>query len=176
MSKVCLFLWIIFCLAFNSVKAQDIFPAKWQGKWKGSLQIYSPNGTQQTHQMALHIAPTDSAQRWAWVLIYGEGEKQDVRNYELIAKDASKGNYVIDEKNTVFLEANLFQNVLISRFTVEKNELTCIYRLENKQLVFEVIMNKIADATQTGGTAKDIPKVISFTTSVYQKAVLEKVE
>jgi hypothetical protein len=176
MSKILLLLWIIFCATFDLIQAQASFPLDWQGEWKGSLQIYTPNGSQQTYPMTLQIMPTDSTQRWKWVLMYGEGDKQDIRNYELVVKDASKGKYVIDEKNDIILEANLFQNVLISRFAVEKNELTCTYRLENKQLIFEVMMHKITESTQTGGTASTSTKVTSFATSVYQKAVLEKKE
>ena len=116
--------------------------------------------------------PTDTVGRYSWKIIYDKSP----RNYTLIGKDISKGLYVIDENNGIVLENRLFSNIFFSCFEVANNLLACSYRLENKQLVFEIFsMNKKVAQTTGNLPEKEIPEVIAYPSQVMQRATLRRV-
>ena len=51
--------------------------------------IYNNKGKAQEIPMEIHVESTDSVHRHKMTLVYGEGEKQDIRPYELVTIDAS---------------------------------------------------------------------------------------
>ena len=127
--------------------------------------------------MALEIAPTDRADVFTWIIIYEEGSLQTKRNYELKTLNAKEGLYVIDEKNTIFIEAYHFNNQLISHFEVKNNELTSIYEKQGDYLIFNIIMGKNKPVSETGGKefeGKEIPEVKSYPISTTQRAILKR--
>ncbi|MFN3315648.1 MAG: hypothetical protein ACK40K_02465 [Raineya sp.] len=160
-----------FVFAFGKTFAQNSQAiSKWFGIWKGTLQIYTPEGKKQEIPMELHILPTDTAGRYTWKIVYDKSP----RNYTLIAKDVSKGLYVIDENNGIVLENQLFDNTFFSCFEVMDNLLACSYRLENKQLVFEIFSMNKKKSQKTGNIPeKEIPEVIDYPSQVMQRAVLK---
>ncbi|GAB4127429.1 MAG: hypothetical protein OHK0045_19880 [Raineya sp.] len=142
---------------------------EWLGIWKGNLQIYSLEGKKQVIPMELHILPTDTAGRYTWKILYDKSP----RNYTLIAQDASKGLYLIDEKNGIILENQLFANTFFGCFEVMGNLLTSTYRLEGKQLIFEIFSMSKKKLQKTGNIPeKESPEVIIYPSQVMQKAIL----
>jgi hypothetical protein len=151
-------------------------PLDWIGIWAGKLEISLSNGTKQTVPMQLHIAKHDSTDRWAWTIIYGEGEKRQERKYQLIAQNSTKGWYKIDEKNGIILDAFFAQGTLASTFEVENNLIMSLYRKAGKLLVFEIFMCVTKSPNLTGGNAKDIPPVKSYPVRTVHKASLKKLK
>lgn len=158
-------------------KVEKPFPQNWYGKWKGSLVIYNNRGKAQEIPMEIHCGPTDSTHRHQMALVYGEGEKQDFRAYELVAIDAANGHYQTDEKNTIYLDDFYFDGVLYSRFEVMGNLLLTRIEKRNDKLYFEVISGKVKPIATTGNDEEnDIPPVNSYNITVSQRAELTKYE
>ncbi len=154
------------------------FPSAWIGKWQGMLEIYTkPTKPVQTVPMKLHISPTDSAHRFDFTIIYGKDTDttRQKRAYMLICDDSVAGNYRIDEKNSIILRCKLLGNSLMSRFSVMDNILTCSYKFEPNEIIFEITSGNSADTLITGGVSPDIPPVRDNIVSVYQTARLKRI-
>ena len=158
-------------------KVEKPFPQNWYGKWKGILVIYNNKGKAQDIPMELHVAPTDTVNRYRMALIYGEGEKASERPYELVLVDAETGHYKTDEKNTIYLDDYYFDGVLYSRFEVMGNLLLTRIEKRNGKMYFEIISGKLEPIATTGDDeANDIPPVNSYNITVSQRAELTKYE
>ena len=158
-------------------KVEKLFPRNWYGKWKGTLVIYNNKGKAQEIPMELHCGPTDSTHRHQMALVYGEGEKQDFRDYELVVVNAENGHYKTDEKNTIYLDDYYFDNILYSRFEVMGNLLLIRIEKRNEKLYFEVVMGKGEPISTTGNdNENDVPPVNSYNITISQRAELTKYE
>ena len=112
-----------------------------------------------------------NALKWVWSLQYGT---QPTREYELLGKDTQKGKYIIDEKNSILLEAYFSPDVLTAIFEVEGNQIMTVYRLENDNLIFENTTIKPAKVIKTGAGDKDTPEVKTYPIAGFQRAVLKR--
>ena len=159
-------------------KRQYSFPDDWLGYWEGELNIYNSTGKTMTVPMALDNSTTDQDSVWTWAIIYGEDTIAGRRDYELNVVDASKGHYVVDEKNSIFLDAFLLDNNLISTFKVAGNVLQSSYELDGEDMLFTIHMYGEEEIRTTGDTlyqGEEIPIVHSYKNTIYQKARLKKV-
>ena len=138
------------------------FPESWVGEWKGELHIYNVEGLAQKINMEVHIGPTETDDRWKWTLIYELDTVRDERKYELVTVDAEKGHYQIDEKNSIVLDAFLFDNTLSSRFSVGKSLLIVNYSLEAGQLRFEIFAGRTDNTEETGKEIEDGGPIFSY--------------
>jgi len=145
----------------------------WIGIWKGELNIEnSPTGVRNVIPMELHISKSDSAGIWNWRIIYKDST-QDDRKYLLRSAGENNGKYVIDEKDGILLEANLFGNILISRFEVMNSLLEITYNLDGERILFEVSSSKLQPTSVTQSQAEQI-EVKSYEIISYQTAILYK--
>jgi hypothetical protein len=166
------------CLGSGSAiaqNAQDSFPMAWIGEWTGELIIYNGAGEQQRTQMNLNILPIDTSDNYTWEIIYGGGADQ--RPYELVAVDAKKGHYQVDEKNSIVLDLYHFAGKLYSRFEVMGNLLLVTYEKLGDEIIFEVVTGKEDAPVMTGGEkieGNEIPQVASYPIAVRQIARLTK--
>lgn len=157
--------------------ATKSFPRDWLGYWEGELNIYNHTGKTMTISMALDNAITDNDSIWTWAIIYGEDTIADRRDYELNVVDISKGHYLIDEKNSILLDAYLLGNSLISTFNVAGNTLVSCYELDGDEMLFSINMYKDEPIRSTGDTIyheEEIPLVLSYQNAVLQRARLKK--
>jgi len=171
---------IILCFSFQlvilSVLAQDIKKTdltSWIGTWKGSLDINNADGKTLKVPMTLDIKATDSTNRYSWTIVYGEGKNMQIRPYELL--DKGNGQLVIDEKNSIVLDAYLLGNTLITRFEVKGSLLMITYQLleAQNQIIFRVYSGKHKPLNTTGGDKK-VPVVKTYPLGVMQEAYLKK--
>lgn len=147
---------------------------KYTGTWQGELGIWKENNLKKRVIMQLQISPTSQPKVWNWIIRYIDKEQTQERKYELIIKDESKGYCQIDEKNSIFLDTQLADNKLISCFLVEKSLLTTTYTFTSKSIAFEVIVSQTSQAKNTGAGQENIPSVVDYGNTVYQKASLRK--
>lgn len=155
------------------------FPQSWVGVWTGELEIFNAKGKVQAVPMELHIQPIANSQNYTWTIIYGEDREAGARPYELQAVDAEVGHYVIDEKNSIRLDAFLVGGKLYERFSVMGSMLIATTELQGNQLIYEIISGSDKAVSTTGNTTvegEDIPAVESFPIAVRQQAVLRKKE
>ncbi len=156
--------------------AQDeFFPQAWEGRWAGRLEIFNPDGKVQDVPMQLIIEPRDSTH--GWTIIYGEGEEASRREYLLKGVQPDRGLYVIDEQNTIVLDAIYIGGKLYSRFEVGGNLLLSMAELQGDVLHYEIISGRLEPRNVTGGEeyeGEEIPEVKSYPVVVRQLAVLRR--
>ena len=155
------------------------FPQSWLGYWEGNLDIFKENKIVQTIPMVLELLEIDSSENFTWAIIYGEDKEAGRRPYELAVLDAEKGQFLLDEKNSIKLEAYLFENKLMSWYEVMGSRILSVQEKRGDQMIFEIIFGNIEPVSVTGDQkfdGEDIPAVKTFPMGGYQRAVLRKVQ
>ena len=174
---------IIFCntiLSAASVTDTVPFPASWAGNWTGTLSLYYPSGKTQSVAMTVEIHPIDTSKegRYTFGLVYGSKE-QDWRPYELVPVNPAKGIWKVDEKNSIVMESFLCGPKLLCWFVVQNSRILCTYeKISDTEMIFEVCSGQEKAVSTTGNTKQgeeDIPEVLTYPVSVFQRAVLKKV-
>ena len=160
-------------------KTQFLFPDDWLGEWRGELSIWNQGKKSMTVPMVVRNFPTIHSDTLEWALIYGEDEVKGLRAYYLIIDTLQDNHFVVDERNSIFLDGYVHDNVYVSNFNVMGNEITSVYKLLNKdQMSFEIFFNKDEPISTSGNTVNGsdtIPEVSSFPVLTYQRAYLKKV-
>lgn len=155
---------------------KENFPKDWIGNYKGNLQIYSVDSIAMNLEMKLNIAKkTDSI--YNWTIIYDFKGKEDIRAYELNIIDTKKGHYLIDEKNTIKIDAFYRNKIFTSFFKVMNSYIVATYTKDNDNIVFEIISATDKNTTTTGNSTfkgEEIPEVITYFVNGRQKGVLIK--
>ncbi len=172
MRAVLVFLFLVGQLSFGQSDSLQ-FPQDFYGIYKGDLHITNAKG-EQTIPMEFHLKATDSIGKYQYMLVYVmNGERQE-RKYNLIEKDASKGEYIVDENNGILLDAKRIDNTLFSMFEVQGNILTTTECFYKDSMDFEITFANKSQQTKSGTTGEDATEVISYPISVLQKAHLIK--
>ncbi len=168
-------LLILFCTSEILAQKETVenFPNAYFGKYKGTLHINSKNGAQ-TYPMEFHLLPTDTISRYQYTIVYGEGEQRQERLYTLIEKDASSGEYIIDENNGIILDGKVVDNRVYSLFEVKGTLLSTFITFEKDHLIFEIVATQTANKNISGGQDEATPEVISYPISTVQRARLIK--
>jgi len=134
------------------------FPASWAGVWTGPCRSGPPpSGDKIVFPMELHVAPIDGREAWTWTIVYGEGDKRQVRPYELVPVDAKKHHWKIDEKNGIAIDAWFVDDTLYSRFGVLGNRIEAHYRRDGDSIDVTLTTFK-GVATKSGGEGR-VPEV-----------------
>jgi len=156
------------------------FPESWEGTWTGELKIWKGSTIVRSIPMETIIAPTALADEYKWVTSY-ETENSEEDNvekpYVLKILDREKGLYLIDEKNSILIESYLFDNKLVSWYTVGKSFIQATYEKRGAEIVFEIFAGGREPVSVTGGTKideEDIPTVETMPYNVMQRAVLKR--
>lgn len=113
----------------------------WQGLWSGTCRSIRPGAAVQQFNTSLQIRPlTADRSRYSWILTYGSvgGRPGQVRSYEIVAVDAAKGHYLIDEKNGLKLDAHKVANQIFLPFTFGRVLITAKYIRMNQGIVMEL--------------------------------------
>jgi len=147
-------------------------PTDWDGEWKGKLQIMPLNGEKHETVMELHIAPMKVGKGYSWKIIYGEGKKQQARNYELIPQEKAN-HFVIDEKNGLLIDSFLVGSTMHSQFQVADSLIPVRYELKGEILTFSLASYATKDA-RTTKLAKGEFDAIAFKLEAVQVAELRK--
>ncbi len=148
------------------------FPQDWEGKWEGILVITKPTGDTTQIPMQLHILKHDTSAGWDWKIIYGP-EDSGTRPYELYVKNKEEGHYVIDEKNSILLDAFYIGDTFYSRFQVSNSFIFTSTKLVGELLEYEITSGGGSHISFSGSKG-NIPVVKSFGVAVQQKAMLRR--
>ncbi len=149
------------------------FPKSFLGNWKGRLQWMVAGKPAQTFSMQLKIQPTDSTNQYTWQIIYGDDNK-DNRPYILKPIDASKGHWVVDERDGIMLDSYVHGNSIHGAFTVQGNTIVDNYRVENDTMFVEFFSFKLGDKKTSGKGTEETPFVDSYRMGSYQMGTLKK--
>jgi len=173
MKKTLLLIAVLFF--FNSFSQEKTlqFPDDYFGIYKGDLKIHSIRGVKEIG-MEFHLNTTDQIDQYQYMLVYIFDGKRQERKYTLIKKDASKGQYLVDENNGVLLDAQLFDNNLYFMFEVEGTIITTTLRFYKNNMNFEITATSKNKKIVTGQENTDVTEVISYPITTVQKAHLIK--
>ena len=124
---------LVLCLTLQlpgppSARAEGL--TAWQGFWKGPCRLDPPYRGIRDFRGSLRVRGLGpGGRRYSWVLVYdyGAARPKETRTYEIVAKDASRGHWVIDEKNGLKLDTFLLGNRLYSPFTINRLLITATY-------------------------------------------------
>lgn len=159
---------IVFVLLGCSAHAQAL--KTWIGEWKGSLELYKPDGSvDRTVPMELLIKPTNDSMVMQWRLIYN---KQDTRDYLLRTDDAAAGKFVLDEKNGITVDVRKYGNMLLSSFEVQDYQISDSYEMRGVTMIFTLTSSTTSIHTKSGKGTEQSPFVKSMPLNVFQRAVL----
>jgi hypothetical protein len=174
MKKILLFIFLLTGIISSNAQSM-FFPEAWTGRWKGNLSIFTKEGTVSTVEMNIVLEKTSTPNNYSFIIIYKQGEKEDVRNYTLIKDTSNAGHFITDEQNSIRINDYLFGSTLISQFIVEGQLLTAVYRFEKNKIDFTIISTNAMPTGSSGGKDK-IPVVKDFEIMNYQNAILERVK
>lgn len=150
------------------------FPKEYVGTYTGNLAVADASGVIQNVPMELIIEPTDDPKRYDYTLVYIVSNKRDERKYTLVVVDPEKGLYDLDENNGIVLRANYMRQALFSTFELNNRILNSRVEFNNDgRIFFSITVTEKGDARQTGD--EKLP-VISYNTTIIQKAALRKVD
>lgn len=153
------FLILVNMVTVQSAKpSNNSFPQNWQGTWKGTMLYRSVRGRSKTVPMTLQIQPiSNNPIRYTWQIIYGEGAKKLVRNYELVVKDQGVGHFAIDEKDGTIIDAWWVGDRLYSQFRVGNKLLNTQYERQNNRLHYELVAYQPLSSPQAKDYQQEIP-------------------
>jgi hypothetical protein len=143
---------------------------EWLGNWKGTLEILMA-GKYNTVPMELTISKTDTPDKYGWKTSYGEGTSTLEKKYYLYVKDAERGEWILDEDNSILIDFFYGDNQFHSVFETQNILLTSRYVLKNDKISVEVLSAQ-KERQSKSGKGKD--EVISYPVYVIQKAELAK--
>ena len=176
LTKIIIFFLSLICCSCNAQKIDSViksesFPKSWVGYYEGELMIFGVDSIKQVVTMGLNIRSISDS-TYTWTISYLL-DKKDERKYELQVIDKQKGIYQIDEKNGILLEANFFNEHLISRFGVNKSLLDISYSKIGNQIHFMVISGN-RDGVLKEIEEDSIPEIFGYQVFSFQKAILQK--
>ncbi|MEZ4685421.1 MAG: hypothetical protein R3B47_04975 [Bacteroidia bacterium] len=143
--KTSLLVLLFASTTFTFAQRTATWPDDWLGTWKGELFLERPGqDSARSFAMALEISATERDHVWNWVIIYGEGEKQDRREYLLIAQDSIFSHFVMDEQNSILLDQYRIGNRMYSRFSVDSTMLVSVSKVEGDVMEAEIWTGPLA--------------------------------
>jgi len=155
---------------------EEQFPNHWEGKWTGTLEIYYQNQLRQAIPMELTIRSIDST-RWEYLTVYDPLENPVRKAYELIARNQERGQYIIDEKNGILLDAQFQNGCLYSAFEVMGSYLQSRTCMTDSELHYEIISGPKKASHVVGDTiigTDTIPPIQIFSRPSVQRGILKK--
>lgn len=146
----------------------------WMGTWKGEAKSISSRGDSANFGMTIEIKRLENPIRYQWKTVFTGAQGDVVKAYELIPQP-KENHFVIDEKNGILIDTILFDDTLISHFTVQDQTIWCQYRVvnepEGRSIEFDLYAATSSAAKSSGG--KDgIPEVKSLVPTTRQTAKL----
>jgi len=148
-------------------------PANWHGRWTGTLKITPVDGKEQETPMELTIEPLKGSKNLRWRIIYGEGKKAPVRDYELQPQEKVH-HFIIDEKNGILIDAWLTGGVLHSQFEVGDSMIAVRYERSGDVLRFSLTATSTKEPRESKLTGKDDFQVKSHKVESFHAAELRQ--
>jgi hypothetical protein len=154
------------------VPASPALPAEWHGRWTGTLKITPVSGAPQETVMEMVIEPLKDSKNYRWKIVYGDGKKAPVRDYELAPQEKAN-HFVIDEKNGLLIDAWLVGKTMHSQFQVGDSMIPVRYELKSDTLLFSLAVYGAKDA-RTTKLMKGDTEVKAYRLMTVQSAELRK--
>ncbi len=156
------------------------FPADWLGNWRGRARVTPAAGAPIEFTMGLDIATTATPGTFTWTIIYAGEAGTQTRPYTIESVAAKPNAFVIDEQNSILIDAIHLDGALYSSFEIQGTTINVVYRLntsapEGDEIVVELVSTVEANARESGGK-EGVPPVTSRAPVSLQRAVLKRVD
>lgn len=116
-------------------------PQQLPKSWHGTLVITAGAGKETKVPMSLTILPQEKSDILVFKITYGEGDKKQVRSYELKPHPEHRDRFIIDEKNGILIDVRLVGDTLYCPFQVNDQIINDTrYRMEGGRMIFELIV------------------------------------
>ncbi len=155
------------------------FPADWIGDWRGPAKVSGATGPAIEFTMGLTIMPTPTPGTHTWTITYAGDAGTQVRPYTIASVAGKPGAFIIDEKNSILIDAVDLDGGLYSTFEIQGTTINAVYRLDRAgpdgdRIIVELVSHDTSTARESGG--KDgVPPVRSSSPTSLQRAVLKRV-
>jgi hypothetical protein len=165
---------IIILVLFSSISfaqsKQTFNESDWFGNWKGTLNIIMA-GKSNSVPMNLSIYKTETPDKYGWKTTYGEGSSKLEKIYFMYPKDAERGEWILDEENTILLDFFFGDNQFHCFFETQNILLSSRYELKDGKIFAEVLSAQKEKQSKSGSGKEEC---ISYPVYVIQKAELKK--
>ena len=155
-------------------ETEDAAVADFLGRWSGTLQVYNPGRGPAEFPMALEIEPTAAPGTHVWRIIYGEGDRMDVRDYRLVTRDAEAGLYAIDEQNSIIIPSYFAGDAFHSSFALDTTTITLSYTRVGDDAIRFLLTSWDTAAPETSGGEGPVPTITSVRMTASQNAMLTR--
>ena len=153
--------------------ADHAFPDDFCGTWRGECSLLGPEGVRQRFAMALAIAPTER-DSWTFHITYGEGDRAQLRAYELLPVAPEEGHWAVDEHNGIVLDSYVRGRTLYSSFAVGGVRLLARYEGRGDELLVEIATTAVDPVRTTGAGEGPEQRVEAFALKGVQRGVLRR--
>jgi hypothetical protein len=92
--------------------------------------------------MEVHIIPIPETAAVNFTIIYGVGDKRQERPYRLDPVPGRPARFVMDERNGIFVDHALLDDMLLAQFAVGTSVLISRFELTDKGLGVEIISSQ----------------------------------
>jgi hypothetical protein len=171
--KAVLLTFFSFTMTAQSSAQTGTLPAEWDGIWKGTLAIISPDGKSQELAMELHVLAVAGSNRKTWKILYGEGARQSTRPYDIGPVAGEAGRFLVDEKNGLFIDNHLVGKTLYSQFMVADSLVTTRFENLGDSIRVELLLFTITEPRRTRLTGGDM-EVASYRFKTVQTGMLKR--
>ena len=164
-------------LAVGNLQAEEkapAFPASWEGAWAGPCVVVRQGKTVMSFPMELHVKKLEEGDGWTWRIVYGEGDKRQVRPYELLPVEKEPDHFIVDEKNGILIDHYLENDTLHARFAVMSSVIEATYEKKGEDEMRVTLTTFGHEPKTKSGAQGNIPEVHSFPLLAVQRAALER--
>lgn len=115
----------------------QIFPENWFGHYVGKLHVFALGSESEAVHCEIYFSESNHPDTVGFTIIYGE-DSTDVRSYVIFPTNRTTGEWMIDERNGIFIPCFFQGNRLISLFDVMGVRILSVYYLVPDGLNFEM--------------------------------------
>ncbi|MBX9736531.1 MAG: hypothetical protein K2X32_06355, partial [Phycisphaerales bacterium] len=132
------------------------FPTDWIGDWRGPAKVSRADGPAIEFTMGLTIMPTPTPGTHTWTITYAGDAGTQVRPYTITGVARKLGAFVIDEQNSILLDATELDGGVYSTFEIQGTTINVVYRLHRggangDEIIVELASHDTNAARESGG-------------------------
>ncbi len=124
-------------LSFTAQAQSRSFPARYQGTWKGTLEIWNENTRMDSFPVVFKLLPI-AANKYTYYMAYENPKMPLTKFYQLQVVDSIKGHYLLDEGQNLLLPQQEIGGCLFGQIENVGNYISNVLRPEGDALIFEL--------------------------------------
>ncbi len=140
-------LWLLLFLCFGSKAFAQAgsFPARYQGVWRGVMEIWNGNSRVDTFPVEFKLTPIQGAMKYSFYMAYENPKMPLTKFYSLLVVDSVKGFYLLDEGQNLQLPQQEIGGCLFGQIENAGQYISHVLRPEGDALVFELAVADFPD-------------------------------